>query len=107
MVAAELIIGFLIAPRNAERGNHGPRVCFVFVREQKIDAALEQLGIIRSGGEYKPFGRTLPLPDESLARLFEGNTQRLRQRAERVVSGSSKCQSEGEFRPLGKIEPTG
>src|SRR5207249_5736910 len=103
-IAAKLIITFLIPPGDAERGNHSPRVRFVFVREQQIDAALEELGIVRSGRQGKPLGCPLPLPDESLPRLLERNTQRLRQRAECVVLGSAERQGNREFAAFGKIE---
>ena len=104
MIAAKLFITFFIAPGNAERGNHSPRICFVFVREQEIDAALVELGIVRSGRQRKPLGCPLPLPDESLPRLLERNTQRLRQRTECVVLGSAERQGNREFATIGKIE---
>src|SRR5207247_118801 len=81
-----------------------PRVCFVFVREQEFDAALVQLGIVRSGRQRKPLGCPLPLPAESLPRLLGRNTPRLRQRAECVVLGSAKRQGNREFATIGKIE---
>src|SRR2546425_11710268 len=96
MVAAKLIIAFFVTPGNTERRNHGAGIGLVFMREQKIDATLEQLGTLRSGRKRKPFGCPLPLPGESLARLFERNAQRLRKRAKRVVFGGTKCQSERE-----------
>ncbi len=63
------------------------------MREQEIDAAFEQLGILRAGRKGKPFRCPLPLPGESLARLFKWNAQRLRKRAKGVVLGSTECQS--------------
>ena len=97
MVAAKLIVAFFVAPRNTERGNHGSWICLVFVRKQQIDTALEQLGILRAGRKRKPFGCPLPLPGESLERLFKRNAQRLRKRAKSVVFGGTKCYSDGEF----------
>jgi len=44
------------------------------------------------------------MPDESLPSLLKWNTQRLRQRAECVVPGRAKRQSDREFAALGKIE---
>src|SRR5437867_11228506 len=107
MVAAKFIITFLVAPWDAQRGNHCPGVGFVFMCEQQIDTALEQLRIARSGRERKAFGCPFPLPDESLARLLKGNTQGLRQRAKRVVLSRAECQTDRDFATPGEIEAAG
>src|SRR5262245_66029287 len=107
MVAAEFIITFLIAPGDAERRNHSSRVRFVFMCEQEIDTALEQRRIARSCRKRKAFGCPFPLPDESLACLFKGNTQRLRQRAKRVMLSRAECQTDREFAAPGEIEAAG
>ena len=107
MVAAEFIITFLIAPRDAQRGYDSPGVRFVFMCEQEIDTALEQLRIARSCRKRKAFGCPFPLPDESLARLLKGNTQRLRQRAKRVVLSRAECQTDRDFATPGEIEAAG
>src|SRR5207249_9550078 len=105
MVAAEFIITFLIAPRDAQRGYDSPGVRFVFMCEQEIDTALEQLRIARSCRKRKAFGCPFPLPDESLARLLKGNTQRLRQRAKRVVLSRAECQTDREFATPAQLNP--
>ena len=72
--------------------------------EQEIDTALKQLRIVRSGREGKAFGCPFPLPDESLACLVKWNTQRLRQRAKRVVLRRAEGQTEREFAAPGEID---
>src|SRR5260370_9856219 len=104
MIAAKLIITLLIAPGNAERGNHGPRVCFVFVREQQIDAALEEPGIVQSGRQRKPLGCPLPLADKSLPCLLERNTQRLRYCAQGVMPRRHHTQTNRRSPALYKLE---
>src|SRR5213593_1494459 len=104
MVPAKFIIALLVTPRNAQRGNDRPGVGFVFMCEQLIYAALEQLRIARSCRKRKAFACPLPLPDESLARFLKRNTQRLRQRAERVVLSGAECQAQREFVAFGEVE---
>ena len=67
------------------------------MREQEINAAFEELGILRSGREHKPFGCPIPLSSESLERLFKRNAQRLRKRAKGIVPGRTERDGECEF----------
>src|SRR5207247_8704551 len=104
---AEFIITFLIAPRDAQRGYDSPGVRFVFMFGQETDTALKQIRIARSCRKRKASGCPFPLPDESLARLLKGNTQRLRQRAKGVVLSRAECQTDREFATPGEIEAAG
>src|SRR5262245_41726365 len=100
MVAAKLIVTLLVAPRDAQRGDNRSGIRFVFMGEQKIDTALEQLRIARTRRERKAFGCSLPLPDESLACLLKGDTQRLRQRAKCIVLTRAERQTNSESAAL-------
>src|ERR1051326_6501864 len=104
MVTSDLLVAFLVTPWDAERRNHRSRIRLVFVREQEIHTALEQIGISRSCRQHKSFRCTPPLPDKGLTRLFKRNAQGLSERTECIMPCRSECQTNREFRPPGKVE---
>src|SRR5262245_46151820 len=78
VVTAKFIVTLLVAPGNAQRGNDGAGVGFVFVRKQKIDVAIKQSRVAFCARNSESSGSPLPLTDKGLACLLKRNTQRLR-----------------------------
>ena len=76
VIAAEFVVAFVLAPGDAQAGDHRAGIELVFVRQQQVDAAGEEKGVARRTA-YPWFMSTMaalacamPLFDEAALRLL-------------------------------------
>src|ERR1041384_3585191 len=105
MIAADVLVPFGVAPGDAKRRDDRTLILLILVRQQQTMAFVIKFPPITCHlSELKNMvAGSIPLLDEPLALLLEGNVQRLEQRGRRIMNAISEGKAKRELIPLAEI----
>ena len=105
VIAAEVIVGFGVAPGDRRRSDECAGVRLVFMREDDVVRNAHELAAVsRNGGKARGGFSAVPLLDEALEVQLIGDGEGLHHARERGVVAVAECDGDGEFAVPGDVD---